>query len=204
VDGLPLRRAYYADRGSDYIRQFDDGAIGIGGRRKRFAAAERTTADEVTAALQAELERAAAEMLGVGAGVIADRVVRRWAGTMGFTRDGRPAFGAVGAGGVEAAAFGGRLMFLGGFTGHGMSLGAGGAQAATAWIAEQVLGDAGAARVVRGVCAPAYGLDELCAAMALSRFDEDRASGDRGHARGGARERIGTDGAAAPGASLRS
>jgi glycine/D-amino acid oxidase-like deaminating enzyme len=109
--GVTLDASYYLDAGSEYIRQTADGTIILGGLRKRFESQERTSDHTPTPALQAELEAYAERVLGVRGEVIA-----RWAGTMGFTADGLPV--------VEPMSDSGRLWFCGGYTGHGMSLGA--------------------------------------------------------------------------------
>ena len=121
-----LDASYYLDHGSEYIRQITDGTIVVGGMRKRFADEERTSEDRTTNRLQAELQKFAEDLLG-GSG----DVVARWAGTMGFTDQGLPlirpiellpehdrATGSTGPGDPI------RGMFCGGFTGHGMSIGA--------------------------------------------------------------------------------
>ncbi|MEM8757141.1 MAG: FAD-dependent oxidoreductase [Planctomycetota bacterium] len=110
-----LDAAYYLDRGSEYIRQTHDGTIVVGGMRKRVAAAERTSDPTPTAAVQSALEDFARRAIGAGGKVIA-----RWAGTMGFSPDGLPIVREIGIEGLEP----GRAVFCGGFTGHGMSLGA--------------------------------------------------------------------------------
>ncbi len=114
VPSARLDASYYLDGGSEYIRQAHDGTIVVGGMRKHFEHAERTTSDEPTDALQAALEDFAQRALG-----IRGRVVARWAGTMGFTADALPIVEPVGIDEIDS----GRVWFCGGFTGHGMSLG---------------------------------------------------------------------------------
>lgn len=117
-----LDRSYYLDRGSEYIRQTADGVIVVGGMRKRFAEAEQTTDDAPTPKVQAALERFASEVLS-GRG----EVLARWAGTMGFTDDGLPLVEPIplaGEPGDPARRASSRALFCGGFTGHGMSIGA--------------------------------------------------------------------------------
>ncbi|MEO1535586.1 MAG: FAD-binding oxidoreductase [Planctomycetota bacterium] len=109
-----LHASYYLDGGSEYIRQTHDGTIVVGGMRKHFEAAERTSNDEPTAEVQFALEDFAERALGTRGTVIA-----RWAGTMGFTADGLPIVEPVEVDGIDA----GHIWFCGGFTGHGMSLG---------------------------------------------------------------------------------
>lgn len=110
--GVRLDHAYYLHRGSEYIRQAGSDTVVVGGWRKHFAADERTDAAEVSPAVQGGLEDFAASVLGGRYPVL-----RRWAGTMGFTRTGLPIAGPVG--GSEHAD---RLWVCAGFTGHGMSL----------------------------------------------------------------------------------
>ncbi|MEO0630604.1 MAG: FAD-binding oxidoreductase, partial [Planctomycetota bacterium] len=112
--GVELHASYYLDGGSEYIRQAHDGTIVVGGMRKHFEQAERTTSDEPTAEVQAALEDFAERALGTRGTVVA-----RWAGTMGFTADGLPIVEPVVLEGIDP----GRVWFCGGFTGHGMSLG---------------------------------------------------------------------------------
>ncbi|MEL6496900.1 MAG: FAD-binding oxidoreductase [Planctomycetota bacterium] len=109
-----LDASYYVDGGSEYIRQARDGTIVVGGMRKHFEAAERTSSDEPTAEVQAALEDFAERAVGTRGTVVA-----RWAGTMGFTADGLPIVEPIDVDGIDV----GRVWFCGGFTGHGMSLG---------------------------------------------------------------------------------
>ena len=126
---LVLDRAYYANRGSEYFRSAGDGVVVMGGCRVRDEAAEVGFGDEPTAAVQGALDAFAADVLGLG-GVeaVRERVIRRWAGTMGFSPDGLPIVGAVRAG----------VFACVGMTGHGMSLGVRSAHHAV----DVVLGDA--------------------------------------------------------------
>ncbi len=140
LDGLPLKRAYYVNRGSDYIRQFDPHTIGIGGRRTTDAAAERTLSDNVTPTVQHALEHAAAELLGVEQHLVARNVRARWAGAMAFTPTGLPILDRVGFGLASADELDRRVRFLGGFTGHGMSLAPALAELALRRIAQETLG----------------------------------------------------------------
>lgn len=112
--GGGLSYAYYANHGSEYFRQPSAGTVVVGGWRKHFAAEERTLEDRVSDGVQGGLERFARRIWpGVG-GELA--VTKRWSGVMGFTRDHLPVVGAV-------EGYGGAVWFVGGFTGHGMSLG---------------------------------------------------------------------------------
>lgn len=109
-----LKASYYLNWGSEYIRQAADGTVIVGGCRTYHAEAEVGYEDRTTEAVQGDLERFAARVMGLRVGVNAD-VVARWAGTMGFTKDHLPLVGAVDG-------YGGRVWFCGGFTGHGMSM----------------------------------------------------------------------------------
>ncbi len=94
--------------GFQYWRQTPDGSVLVGGSRDRALAAEVGYGLRPTLVVQRHLE-AHLRRLGVGA-----PVVRRWAGTMGFTPDSLPLVGPVP---------GRRHVFaVAGFTGHGMAL----------------------------------------------------------------------------------
>jgi gamma-glutamylputrescine oxidase len=108
--GVRLGYAYYADHGSEYMRQLDDEHVIFGGARLHDEAGERTDSEEVTETIQGRLEAIARDWLGDEI-----RVVSRWAGVMGFSRDHLPMAGAVGG---DSG-----VWFCGGFTGHGMSMG---------------------------------------------------------------------------------
>jgi len=109
--GLRLDHSYYANFGSEYFRITPEGVLVVGGFRTGHAASEAGYLDEPASPVQHELEAFAARILG------RDRIepIARWAGTMGFSRDGLPLVGPV----AEDP----RVWFCGGFTGHGMSLG---------------------------------------------------------------------------------
>jgi len=90
----------------------------LGGCRTYFAEHETGYEDRTTERVQSALERFAGEVLGL------DKrrdwtITARWSGTMGFSPDGLPLVGPVRD--LDAR---GRVHFCGGFTGHGMSLGA--------------------------------------------------------------------------------
>lgn len=107
-----LDASYYFNYGSEYVRQTPDGTIVFGGCRTYHADREVGYEDRVTPWVQADIERWATDLLGAGYEVTA-----RWAGIMGFSRDGLP---------IVAPSPGfpsGRVWFCGGFTGHGMSMG---------------------------------------------------------------------------------
>ncbi len=107
--GVRLDHAYYANRGSEYIRQAASDTVVVGGWRKHFENDERTDRLGVTIGVQQGLEDFAANLLG-------DRhpVSHRWGGIMGFTPDGLPRVGPTG----DSR----RVWACTGFTGHGMSL----------------------------------------------------------------------------------
>ncbi|MBC7835659.1 MAG: FAD-binding oxidoreductase [Phycisphaerales bacterium] len=116
-----LDASYYAHHGSEYFRQTLDGTIVVGGCRTYHAHDEVGYEDLTTPAVQSDIERFAAQILG------ADRdnpleVIARWSGTMGFSPDGLPLVGPIGGGGGDEADRAGRVWFCGGFTGHGMSM----------------------------------------------------------------------------------
>ena len=116
--GTRLEHAYYANHGSEYIRTAGDLVL-MGGCRKTDEHGERTAEENCTPGIQRALEAYAARVLG---GPIApEAVVARWAGTMGFSPDGLPLAGPVGEL-VGKGVFGDAVWFIGGFTGHGMSL----------------------------------------------------------------------------------
>lgn len=104
-----LDRAYYANRGSEYFRSAGHGVVVVGGCRTAHAAREVGFDDQVSPWVQDDLDAFARRLVGPNL-----RVVSRWAGTMGFSRDGLPIIGRVSPG----------VAVCVGFTGHGMSLGA--------------------------------------------------------------------------------
>jgi glycine/D-amino acid oxidase-like deaminating enzyme len=109
---LPLRypRPHYAREGYDYWHQLPDGRLVIGGQRDASFATEETDVEDVTDAIQARVERLAAQLLGAR-----PRVTHRWSGIWGTTPDLLPLAGRVpGRDGVWMA---------GGYSGHGNVLG---------------------------------------------------------------------------------
>lgn len=111
-DSVRLDASYYFNHGSEYVRQTPDGTIVFGGCRTYHADREVGYEDRITPWVQADIERWANDLLGGGW-----QATSRWAGTMGFSRDGLPIVAA-------APSFAsGRVWFCGGFTGHGMSMG---------------------------------------------------------------------------------
>ncbi|MBX3385836.1 MAG: FAD-binding oxidoreductase [Phycisphaeraceae bacterium] len=138
-EGITLARSYYLNHGSEYVRQAADGTVLVGGCRTYFADRETGYDDEPTAWTQGALEAFAANTLGLRTiDGVRERVIARWAGTMGFSESGLPIItpvregagslpieGASGASGSDQS-----VWFCGGFTGHGMSMGFKTAQAA--------------------------------------------------------------------------
>jgi gamma-glutamylputrescine oxidase len=122
---LPLRYAYYANRGSEYFRRADASTVVVGGCRTYHAANERTYDDRHTDEVQQDLERFAESRFGKRFPVKA-----RWSGTMGFTPDHLPLIGPI-------PNHNNRLHFCGGFTGHGMSLAHKATQLAAQLLTEQ-------------------------------------------------------------------
>jgi glycine/D-amino acid oxidase-like deaminating enzyme len=113
--GYRLDHSYYANRGYEYFRQTPEGTVVVGGRRLAREGGERCYDSEPGEHVQGEIERFARQTLGITGPVLA-----RWAGTMGFSPDGLPIIEPVQGEGVPPGA----VWFCGGFTGHGMSLGA--------------------------------------------------------------------------------
>jgi gamma-glutamylputrescine oxidase len=108
----PLRyeQPHYARWGWDYWQQLPDGRLVIGGQRDTAAAGEETDVEVVTAGIQGQIERLAAELLGQPV-----EVTHRWAGIWGTTPDLLPLAGPIpGRDGVWVA---------GGYSGHGNVLG---------------------------------------------------------------------------------
>lgn len=96
----------YANHGFDYWRQDEDGRLVLGGWRNLDPGAEVGHAETLHPGIQ---ERMTAFVARLGADPAA--ITHRWAGIMGFSRDGLPLVGsAPGLGGAAVAA---------GFTGHG-------------------------------------------------------------------------------------
>lgn len=106
-----LDRPCYAGWGYDYFRQLDDGALLLGGRRHLFFAAEQSGEAEPSDAVQHALD----DYRRLHMPSSRDAPVRmRWAGIMGFSRDGLPLLGPL-PGRV-------RTDVLAGFTGHGLGM----------------------------------------------------------------------------------
>lgn len=104
-------RPVYAHYGYQYWRQTPDGRLLIGGWRDVDLDGEAGFGDETTGDILRAIEGGLAELVPGGA-----PIEFRWAGTMGFARDGRPLVGWL-----DAAH---HLAICAGFTGHGMGLAA--------------------------------------------------------------------------------
>ncbi len=102
-------RPVYANYGYQYWRQASDGRLVIGGWRNLSFDTESVYSNETTPVLQDAIEAGLRELVPEGA-----PIEYRWAGTMGFARDGRPLVGWL-----DAAH---HLAICAGFTGHGMGL----------------------------------------------------------------------------------
>lgn len=127
MDGpqIQMDYSYYADFGDKYFREGPCGELLLGGCRRDFAATEATDEPVPTQPVQEALESFAGAIFGREL-----HVHSAWAGTMGFSPDGLPLVGPVGATQREGEHNDGstcpvfdRVWFAGGFTGHGMSLG---------------------------------------------------------------------------------
>ena len=106
-----VERMVYAHHGYIYFRQLPDGRLLLGGWRHQFAEREAGYADETTEEVQGSLERFLLKYFPETEGTA---VEARWAGTMGFSRDGLPLVGALPEDG--------RVVFAVGYTGHGFGL----------------------------------------------------------------------------------
>lgn len=111
LDVTVTRRPTYAHWGYQYWRQTPDGRLVIGGWRDIDFEGESSDQDVITDKIQAAIEKGLAELVPGGA-----PIEYRWAGIMGFARDGRPLVGWL-----DAAH---HLAICGGFTGHGMGMAA--------------------------------------------------------------------------------
>lgn len=101
--------------GFDYGQQDASGRLFVGGGRDRFAAAEDTSDDHPTPAVQARVQRVAERLAG---GPVA--VTHRWAASVGYTDDGRALCAEVDDG----------VVACGGYSGTGNLVGAVAARAA--------------------------------------------------------------------------
>jgi glycine/D-amino acid oxidase-like deaminating enzyme len=101
----------YAHWGYQYWRQLGDGRLVIGGWRDTDLDGETGYDDAPTERIQSAIESGLRELVPEGVAI-----ERRWAGTMGFSRDGRPLVGWLDADR--------HLAVCAGFTGHGMGMAA--------------------------------------------------------------------------------
>jgi glycine/D-amino acid oxidase-like deaminating enzyme len=109
----------YSDYGYMYYRMTFDNRLLVGGGRKLYKALENDTSeDRVTDPVQQYLDA----YLRARFPDVSASVERRWAGIMGFSADGVPLVGTIP--GMP------RVGFAVGFTGHGLSFGAGTAERA--------------------------------------------------------------------------
>ncbi|MGY1829147.1 NAD(P)/FAD-dependent oxidoreductase [Geodermatophilus sp. SYSU D01180] len=121
----PLGRAVlpfpvYARYGHEYVHQTADGRIALGGFSDLDGDAGWTDRAEVSAPVQARLDRWLREELRAEA-----PVTHRWAGVVGFAEDPMPRCGPV-------PGTGGRVLALGGYNGTGH---------VQAWVASRVVAD---------------------------------------------------------------
>ena len=113
ANGARLSLPVYSHHGYFYARSTDNGTLLVGGARHLHVEAETGYDDATTSVLQADLEAYVARHFP-GFGEM--DVLRRWSGVMGFSPDGLPVIGRIGADGPFWAA---------GYTGHGMAFGFG-------------------------------------------------------------------------------
>ena len=104
-------RPVYSNYGYQYWRQMPDGRLVIGGWRNTEFDIESGYDTNITPSIQASIEKGLRELVPEGA-----IIEHRWAGTMGFARDGRPLVGWLDASH--------HLAICAGFTGHGMGMAA--------------------------------------------------------------------------------
>lgn len=111
LDAELSQRPTYAHYGYQYWHQTADRRLVIGGWRDTDFDAETGYETILTPKIQAGIESGLAELVPGGA-----KIEHRWAGIMGFARDGRPLVGWL-----DAAH---HLAICAGFTGHGMGMAA--------------------------------------------------------------------------------
>ncbi|MBI2267176.1 MAG: FAD-binding oxidoreductase [Armatimonadetes bacterium] len=111
VDARLLDGVVYADYGDRYFRQTLDGKLVIGGWRKWDEAREVGFEEETTDSIQSKLEEFLAEQFPL-ANV---EITHRWAGIMGFSRNGLPMIGPLPGDSSCLVAIG--------YTGHGFGFG---------------------------------------------------------------------------------
>ena len=101
----------YANFYLDYFRQMPNGSLLIGGFRQLEKATEVGYSDHTTPVIQNALHEFVRNHLPK----LKDKPVsHRWAGVMGFSRDGQPMIGALPTDN--------QIYFTGGYTGHGLGL----------------------------------------------------------------------------------
>ena len=101
----------YANWGYQYWRQTQDGRLVMGGWRDLDLDGETGFETRPTPRIQAAIEQGLRDLVPEGVAI-----EHRWAGTMGFARDGRPLIGWLDASH--------HLAICAGFTGHGMGMAA--------------------------------------------------------------------------------
>ncbi len=110
VDPMPRwKRPTYATRGGDYWRPVARDRVLLGGLRRLDKRAEATRSTAATRGLQDPLTKMLRRLVGPDACI---DVTHRWAGTMGFTKDGLPRIGALPGRP--------RVHVFAGWNGHGM------------------------------------------------------------------------------------
>jgi len=112
IDRVVAPRPTYAHYGYQYWRQTQDGRLLIGGWRDLDLEGESGYEERTTEPIQRGIEAGLRQLVPDGVAI-----ERRWAGIMGFARDGRPLIGWLDA---EL-----NLAICAGFTGHGMGMAAG-------------------------------------------------------------------------------
>ncbi len=111
LERVASTRPTYAHWGYQYWRQLPDRRLIIGGWRETDLEGEVGYDDRPTPAVQSAIETGLAELVPEGT-----TIERRWAGTIGFARDGRPLVGWLD---VEH-----HLAICAGYTGHGLGMAA--------------------------------------------------------------------------------
>jgi len=114
----------YCDFGFEYFRQLSNGVVLLGGFRQNYRAEELGYSDETTESIQMGLEEFISGHIPT---LVGQKITHRWSGIMGFSADGLPLVGEIpGHPGV---------MYIGGYTGHGLGF----AVVLTKALAEQLL-----------------------------------------------------------------
>ncbi len=106
-----LKLPVYSHEGYYYVRQEPNGCVLVGGARNRHELAERGFEDATTAPLQQDLVEYVTTHFPWANGL---NVSGRWSGTMGFTETKLPRLGVLPDRGP--------VTWIGGFSGHGMSM----------------------------------------------------------------------------------